>query len=167
MSSMVRLSGAHPMLDLGEGLLDRIEVGRVRRQIPEPGARGFEDSAERGRLVAAEIVHNDDVAGLQRRQQDLLDIGTEAFPVDRPVEQAGSSKAIVTQRAEEGHGAPATVRCEGPQTLALWRPSAQRSHVGLNPGLVDEDEAPWIEASLPRSPAPPSAQDVGASLPAS
>ena len=32
------LDGAHPVLDLGEGLFDRIEVGRVWRQIPEPGA---------------------------------------------------------------------------------------------------------------------------------
>lgn len=57
-----------------------------------------------------------------------------------------------------------TVRCEGPQTLALWRPSAQRRHVGLDPGLVNEDQPARIEARLPRSPAPTSAQDVGAPL---
>ena len=49
------LCGAHPVLDLGEGLLDRIEIGRIRRQIPEPGAGGLDDAAERGRLVAAEV----------------------------------------------------------------------------------------------------------------
>ena len=94
-SSMVRFCAAHPVLDLGEGLLDRIEIGGVRRQIPKSGAGGLDDAAERGRLVAAEIVHDDDVARLERWQQDLFDIGTEAFAVDRPVEQAGSSKAVV------------------------------------------------------------------------
>lgn len=34
MSSMVRC-GSNPVFDLGEGLLDRIEVGRIGRQIPE------------------------------------------------------------------------------------------------------------------------------------
>ena len=32
------LRGAHPVFDLCEGLLDRIEVWPVRRQIPRPGS---------------------------------------------------------------------------------------------------------------------------------
>lgn len=32
------LSLPHPMFDLGEGLFDRVEVRRVWRQVPEPGA---------------------------------------------------------------------------------------------------------------------------------
>ena len=34
------LGVAHPMLDLGEGLLDRIEIRGIGRQEPEPGAGG-------------------------------------------------------------------------------------------------------------------------------
>jgi hypothetical protein len=48
------LGGAHPVLDLGEGLLDRIEVGRVWRQIPESCA-GLDQAAQGSRPVAAEI----------------------------------------------------------------------------------------------------------------
>jgi hypothetical protein len=81
------LCGAHPVLDLGEGLLDRIEIGRVRRQIPEPGAGRSDHAAERRRFVAAEIVHDDDVALLEDRNELLLDIGAEAFAVDRAVSQ--------------------------------------------------------------------------------
>jgi hypothetical protein len=55
------LGEAHPMLDL-ESLFDRIEVWRVGRQVPEPCASGPDHAAEFGRLVAAEIVHDDDVA---------------------------------------------------------------------------------------------------------
>src|ERR1700743_3667909 len=54
------LGGAHPVLDLGEGLFDRIEVGGVWRQVPEPCAGCFDQAAQSTRLVAAEIVHNDD-----------------------------------------------------------------------------------------------------------
>ena len=47
---------------------------------------------------------------------------------------------------------------------ALRAPATQRCHVGLDPGLIDKDQAPRIEAGLPRSPAAAPAGDVGASL---
>ena len=62
---------AHPVLDLGEGLLDGIEVGRVRRQIPEPGIGGADHLANGSGLVGAEIVHDDDVAGFEYRYELL------------------------------------------------------------------------------------------------
>ena len=38
--------------------------------------------------MAAEIVHDDDIAGLERWNELLLDVGAEAFAVDRAVEDA-------------------------------------------------------------------------------
>lgn len=35
------LGGTHPVLDLGEGLFDRIEVWRVWRLVPESGGGGL------------------------------------------------------------------------------------------------------------------------------
>jgi hypothetical protein len=87
------LSGAHPMLDLGEGLLDRIEIGRVRRQVPKPCAGSPDHAAEGCRLVAAEIVH-DDVAGLENWNELLFDICAEAFAVDRAVEDTRDGELI-------------------------------------------------------------------------
>jgi hypothetical protein len=158
------LGGSHPVLDLCKGLLDRIEVGRIRRQIPEPCAGGVDETAQRGRFVAAEIVHNDDVARLERRQKDLLDISAEAFAVDRPIEQAGRGEAVAAQRAEEGQRAPAAMRRKASYPFASCAPSPQRSHIGLDPGLIDEDEAGRVKAGLPRSPALPTACDVGTAL---
>jgi hypothetical protein len=59
--------------------------------------------------VAAEIVHDDDIAGLERWNELLLDIGAEAFAVDRAVEDAWGGEAVAAQRAEEGQGAPAAM----------------------------------------------------------
>lgn len=56
------LSLPHPVFDLGEGLFDRVEVGRVWRQVPEPGASSLDHLSDSSRLVASEIVENDDVA---------------------------------------------------------------------------------------------------------
>jgi len=53
---------------------------------------------------------------------------------------------------------------EATQALALRSPAAQRGHVGLDPGLVDEDEPGRIEAPLSRLPPPTPAGDVGTGL---
>jgi hypothetical protein len=143
------LGGAHPVLDLGEGLFDRIEVRGIWRQIPEPCAGRFDQASQGSRLVAAEIVHNDDVARLKLWNQNLLNIGAEAFAVDRAVEQARRGKTVAAQGAKEGQRPPVAVWREAPYSLAFWPPSAQRGHVGLNPGLVDKDQAPGIELGLP------------------
>jgi hypothetical protein len=99
--------------------------------------------------VTAEIVHDDDIAGLEHRQELLRDIGAEAFAVNWPIEDTRGREAIAAERSKESQCAPVTVRCEGTQALALWSPSAQRRHVGLDPGLIDEDQPAGIEAGLP------------------
>jgi transposase len=49
------LSLSHPVFDLGEGLFDRVEVGRVGREIPEPCASRPDRVSDGGGLVAAEV----------------------------------------------------------------------------------------------------------------
>ena len=82
---------AQPVLELGEEHLDRVQVGGVLGQEEEPRAGGADGLADRGALVRAEIVHDDDVAGPERRHQDLLDVEPEALAVDRAVEEPGAS----------------------------------------------------------------------------
>jgi hypothetical protein len=53
-----------------------------------------------------------------------------------------------------------TVGCKAAHPLALRRPPAQRGHAGLDPDLIDEDQALWIEVRLPRLPAAGPARDV-------
>nr|BAT26800.1 hypothetical protein [Aurantimonas coralicida] len=114
--------------------------------------------------MTAEIVHDDDVAGLEDRRQDLLDIGPEANAVDRSVEDARGGKAVAAQGADKGQSSPVAMWRKTTQALALRAPAAQRRHVGLDPGLINEDQPLWIDPGLPRSPAPPSAGDVDACL---
>lgn len=92
----------HPVFDFGECLFDRIEIGRVRWQVPEPCTGHPNRLPDSGRLMGAEIIHDDNVAWLQHGHKLLLDIGAEAGAVDRPVEDARRSELITTQGAEEG-----------------------------------------------------------------
>lgn len=139
---------AHQVLELGEDLLDRIEVGAIWRQEQELGASAADCLADSGPFVTAEIVHDDDVAGRERRHEELLDIIGEALAVDRLVEHARRVDPVAAERREEGHRTPMAVRHFGMEPLTDGCPSAQRCHVGLRPGFVDEDEPGRIKPAL-------------------
>ncbi len=53
--------------------------------------------------------------------RNLLDIGGEAFAVDRAFEQPGRGDAVVTQRGQERHSSPAAVGDLADQTAAARR----------------------------------------------
>src|SRR2546428_4397241 len=98
------------MFELGEDLLDWIEIGGIFWQEEEFGAGRADERPHGFALVAAEIVQNDDVAGTKRGHEDLLDIDPEALAVDRPLEQPRRVDAVVAQRSQERRGLPAAVR---------------------------------------------------------
>ena len=94
----------------------------------------------------------------------LFDIGAEAFAVDWAVEDARRRELVAAQGAEESQRPPVATRHQAPHPITLGPPSAQRSHVGLDPSFVDKHQPFRIETRLPRAPALPSPRDVGASL---
>ena len=114
--------------------------------------------------MAAEIVHYDDIAWLENRNQLLFDIGAKALAVDRPVEDARRYQPVVPQGTEKCQRAPVAVRRKRPQTPALWSPTPDGCHISLDPGLINEDEAFRIEMPLQGLPSLSSAGDIGTSL---
>ncbi len=99
------------------------------------------------------IVEDHDVAWLQRRHEELFDIGVEALAVDRPVEQAGRVDAVVSQGGEESRGLPLALRdLVEPSRWPLGAPAAQAGHIGLGPGFIDEDQLPGVDEPLIGSP---------------
>ena len=110
--------------------------------------------------VAAEIVHDDDIAGFERGGEELFDIAQEAFAIDRPVEHARCIDAVVTQSGKEGHRLPMAVRHAGRKSLAFHPPAAKRRHVGFGPRLVDEHQVLGVEPALVELPAGAAASNV-------
>src|ERR1700681_206054 len=98
--------------------------------------------------MAAEIVHNDDVTRLQGREENSLDVNCEALTVDRAVENPWCLDPIAAQCGQEGCGLPVSVRDLGREAGAARCPAAQGGHVGLGPGLVDEDQTLRIDLTL-------------------
>src|SRR5260370_21581940 len=101
---------------LGEHLLDRIEVRTVGRQEEKPRADRANGPAHRMALVAAEIVHDDNVARLERRHEELLDIGLEAFAIDRSIKNARQNSGNVPRARPED-----TAALDASQLFLRWR----------------------------------------------
>ena len=146
--------------ELGEDLFDGVEVGRVFRQEHQAGSDIPDRLAHRFSFVGSEIVEDDDVARLQRRHEELIDIGAETLAVDGSVKQAGRVDAVVAQGGEESRRLPLALRNLVDEALSLRRPAAKPCHVGLRPGLIDEEETPGIDEPLIGAPARAMAADV-------
>jgi hypothetical protein len=148
------------MLELCEDLLDWIQVWRVFGQEEQLGAGRTDELSHRPAFVAAEVIHDHDVAGTKRWDEHLFDIEAEALAVDRTLEQPRRVDAVVTQCRQESHGLPAAVRHLADEPLAACRPAAQWSHIGSGPGLVDEDKPLRIDVFLIFGPLCASPRDV-------
>src|SRR5947207_13315710 len=75
------------VFELGEDLLDGVQVGRVFGQEEELGACRTDELTHDFASVAAEIVHDYDVARTKRRKQNFHYIDPKAVAIDRALEK--------------------------------------------------------------------------------
>jgi len=158
------LCHTHPVFDLGESLLDRVEVGAVWRQKPEPRTCRFDGGTYRPGLMATEIVHDDDVARFEGLNELLFNIGQKARAVDWAIKDARGGHLVATERRQKRHGAPMAMRSITAQASAFRPPAADRCHIGLDPRLINEDQTFGIKPGLPRLPTPTAAGNIRSCL---
>ena len=111
--------------------------------------------------MAGEVIHDDDVAGLQDRSEELLDVSDEDFSVDRTVECQRRDHAVHPQSRYEGRRLAVAVGHALAQALAPGATAMRPRHVGCGPGLVDEDEPFRLQIHLVIEPVMSLAQDIG------
>ena len=155
---------AQQRLQFGEGLFDGIEVGTVGRQVEQRGTDCFDSAAHARQLVAAKIVHDDDVAGLQNWREDLVHIGLKRLAIDRTIKDERRDHAAQPQTRNKCRGFPMSMGDAGPQALAFGSAAACAGHIGRAPGFVDEDEAGRIEIELAFKPCLAPLQDIGTAV---
>src|SRR5262249_29848377 len=137
---------------------------RIGRQVEQAGAAGLDGLAHSGDLVAAEVVHDDDVAWPQLGGEHLLDIGSEDAAVHGLADHEGRDDGIGPQAGAEGRGAPVAVRHPALEARTARSAAAEPGHVGRRPGLVDEDETLEAQLGLALSPSRARLGNVGARL---
>jgi hypothetical protein len=112
--------------------------------------------------VAGQVVHDDDIAGTQIRNQDHFHISLEGDAIDRPTEHEGRDHAPEREAGNDGPRLPVSGGHAHAQPLAARGASMGAGHIGLGPCLIDEDETVGIEVGLAVEPVSASPQDVWA-----
>lgn len=139
-------------LELRKILLDWIEVGRIGRQVDEPGASRFDHLANAIDFVGSEVIHDHDILGLQGRAQTSGDIDAEDLTVHRLIDHEGRNDLITAQAGDKGRRLPMAVRHFADHPLADRTSPIGARHVGCGAALVDEDEFLRIKSVLIFSP---------------
>lgn len=147
-------------LELRDGLLDRVEVWTVGGQEQQQRTGGADRLGDLATLVAAEVVHDDDITGTQCWHQEIGDIGQETTGVDPSVEHARRGDCVATQRSDEGQSLPVAVRHFIDETLTDRASPVRARHVRLDPGFINKDQALWINLVLALLPQLAPAGDV-------
>ena len=108
-----------------------------------------------------QVVEHHDVAGIERRRQELLDVGPEGRAGHRAVEHERCNDAALPEPGDQGRGLPMPVGDGGDQALAGLAPAVAPRHVGGRAGLVEEDEPRRVHEALPDPPAAALLGNVG------
>ena len=126
-------------------MLDWIEVRTVRRQIKWNCTPSFDGLFDAIDLVNAHIVHEHNVASLQSRSEELLDIGLEYLAIHCAFAHKGRGNAVVSQRCDECKSFPVPVQHLLYEPLTLWRPAIEARDRRRNGGFIDEYQVSRIE----------------------
>lgn len=73
--------GAEERSEFRKPQLDGIEAGTVGWQLPQRSAGPFDPLADAVDVMASQVVHDDDIAGTQRGDQDLLDVREKTLAI--------------------------------------------------------------------------------------
>ena len=103
--------------------------------------------------MSAEIVQDDDVAGLQHGGENVGDVVPEALAIRGSVKERRGNQAGRAQGGRDGRGLVVPVRDSDPTALAARGAPIAASHSRGRGGLVQEDEPVWVEVRLSVKPA--------------
>ena len=152
--------GANEGLERREAELDGIEVRAIGWQVPEGGPGGLDSPPDAGDLVGPEVVGDDDVAGVQGRHQDLVDVGAEALAIDRAVEDPRGGQPRDPHRGEKRAGLPAPAGGVGVDARATRCPAVPPKQIGGAAGFVQKHEVGDVPGRRRRVPRDPRGRDV-------
>src|SRR3954454_293426 len=143
---------AQERLQLSEGVLDRVEIGRVRREVEQACPRRLDQGSHAGPPVTGQVVQDHDIARPQGGDEDLLNIGLERCAVDRAVQHEGRHDTARAQPGHKGGCLRAPVADDDPKASPTRSASVAPAHVDRGPGLIDEHQPLGIKVELALKP---------------
>jgi hypothetical protein len=125
-ATLFRFAARSYNLRAAQSHFDRVEIGRIGRQIKKDYACRFEELTHAGDSMGGQTVHDDDVAFCQRRDQGLFEPGQKDFAVHGPVNDVRRSDGVVAQARNEGCRFPMAARRASDQPLASLHQSIRK-----------------------------------------
>ena len=110
--------------------------------------------------MAGQIVHDDDIAGSQDGNHELLDIGAKARSIHWAVEYARRLNSIDAERGDKCRRLPMSPGHAGDQALPARTAAIAARHIGCRTGFIDEDQAFWVQVGLAHTPLIASLGDI-------
>ena len=142
-----RLERAQLLFYLCPALFDRVKVRRVGRQVTERGAGLFNEFPDTVHFMGSQIVHDDQLTGLQLRTQDVFEISPENIAIGGRFDRHRSHPTGNTDRSQHCQRSPASGRNSFFDARAVQRTSVTPRHFRGDAALVNEDELRRIDLS--------------------
>jgi hypothetical protein len=153
--------GAHQRFELRETELDRIEIWTVGRQVAQRGAGGFDRVLDAVDVMRREVIGDDDVAGRERGDQDLGDVGEKAVAVHRAVDHPRCGQSGDAQAGDKGAGLPARHGRVITDSVAAQAAPVPPQQIRRDAGFIEKDEARGVPRRRGGLPLLPRGRDVG------
>lgn len=128
--------------------LNGIEVWAVWRQKGDARASLGNKVESFFVFVGLEVIENNDVAGAQRRSQEITHVGAKIIGVGSSREGRVSGGTVAAHRGDHCGGSPVTVRRGIVAAFTASRTSVKSCHVGFRASLIDKHQA----AAVPVTP---------------
>jgi hypothetical protein len=98
--------------------------------------------------MRTQIIDQYHLTGLQRRRQDLFQIGLERQPIHAAFQHQCWSHSLMGERGNRAGIERRIARCAGEGTLAHRRPSVRRREVQVAADLINYNQLGRIELGL-------------------
>jgi hypothetical protein len=95
---------AHDAFHLAEGLLYRVQIGGVGRQVKKLATPLFDELSDAISLLSGEIVHHYDLTATQSRGKHLLEVGLEDSSGSRSLHRHRRPHALDVHASEQEGG---------------------------------------------------------------
>ena len=149
---------------LREGELDRIEVRAVGWEKAQVRADGVDGGADLRLFVHGEVIEDHDITRVERRDQDLLDVGEEGRIVDRAVEDRRRTQPLEPQCGDHGVRLPMAAGGVIVQPYAARTAAIAAQQVSRHATLIEKHVLAHVAQRLPGAPLSPCRGNIRASL---
>ena len=150
--------------NLGEDLLDRVEVGAVGGQVEQVHSGAFEAFENTSNFVGRQVIDDDYASRPHFGDQAFLQPLAKDHAGHRAWQQLRGQDAVMRQPCNKGGRHPVPMRGLGKELLAFVTPAMAAGHRRVGAGLINKHEAGKVEAWLCRFPQLPRQCDVRAIL---